>query len=180
MDFKIKDTIMDAKAVDRTIKRIASEIVEHYKGIHDLVIVGMKTRGEFIAERIIKEIQKIDNINVEKGVIDATLYRDDFRTNLKVPNISINDMPLLIDNKKLILVDDVLFTGRSLHAAINAVMDLGRPKIIEFAAMIDRGHRELPLRPDYIGKEVKTLETQEIRVRIKEHDGEDIVYLVEK
>jgi len=139
----------------------------------------MKTRGEYIANRIITELEKLEVLNVERGVIDSTLYRDDFRTNLKVPNISINDMPFSIDNKKLILVDDVLFTGRSLLAAINALMDLGRPSIIEFAALIDRGLKELPISSNYVGKVVKTLPSQEIRVKLNEVDNEDVVYLVE-
>ncbi|PID27224.1 MAG: bifunctional pyr operon transcriptional regulator/uracil phosphoribosyltransferase [Candidatus Cloacimonadota bacterium] len=181
MDSKIIDTIMDSKTLERTIKRIASEIVENYDNKYDLVLVGMKTRGEYIAIRILEEIKKLENISVEMGVLDATLYRDDFRTNLKVPNISIGDMPFIIDNKKIILIDDVVFTGRSIVAGINAVMDLGRPKAIELAALIDRGLREMPLCPNYIGKTVKTLPSQEIRVRLKECDGgTDAVHLVEK
>ncbi len=177
---KIIHTILDKKSLNRTIKRIASEIAEKNQDDDSLlVIVGMKTRGEYIANRIIAELKKLEVSNVERGVIDSTLYRDDFRTNLKVPNISINDMPFSIDNKKLILVDDVLFTGRSLLAAINALMDLGRPSVIEFAALIDRGLKELPISSNYVGKVVKTLPTQEIRVKLEEVDNEDVVYLVE-
>ncbi|MBN2788965.1 MAG: bifunctional pyr operon transcriptional regulator/uracil phosphoribosyltransferase PyrR [Candidatus Delongbacteria bacterium] len=173
-------TIMDDDKLHKVIKRISSEIIADYKGIYKLVIVGLKTRGEFLANRIIEEINSSENIEIETGVLDATLYRDDFRINLKVPNISIDDMPFSIDDKKIILVDDVVFTGRSILAAINALMDRGRPKIIQFAALIDRGLRELPVKPDYVGEVVKTLPTQEIRVKLSEIDKEDSVYLIEK
>ena len=173
-------TIMDEDKLQKVIKRIASEIIADYKGAYKLVIVGLKTRGEFIANRVIKEINKSERIDIETGVLDATLYRDDFRMNLKVPNISINDMPFTIDDKKIVLIDDVVFTGRSILAAINALMDRGRPKVIQFAALIDRGLRELPIKPDYIGEVVKTLPTQEIRVKLSEVDGENSVFLIEK
>ncbi|MBU4486177.1 MAG: bifunctional pyr operon transcriptional regulator/uracil phosphoribosyltransferase PyrR [Candidatus Delongbacteria bacterium] len=177
---KILHTIMDKNKLAKTIKRIASEIIENDPGQYPLVIVGMKTRGEYLANRICAEILKLENIKLEKGILDATLFRDDFRVNLKVPNFSVNDMPFSIDNKKVILVDDVIFTGRSALAAINALMDRGRPKIIKFAALIDRGLRELPVKPDYIGETIKTLPSQEIRVKLEEIDKEDAVYLVEK
>ena len=180
IDDNIIYTIMDDRKLQKIIKRISSEIIANYQGAYKLVIVGLKTRGEFIANRIIQEIRKIENIDIETGVLDATLYRDDFRSNLKVPNISIDDMPFTIDDKKIILVDDVVFTGRSILAAINALMDRGRPKVIQFAALIDRGLRELPIKPDYIGEVVKTLPSQEIRVRLSEVDKEDSVYLIEK
>ena len=173
-------TIMDENKLQKVIKRIASEIIADYRGAYKLVIVGLKTRGEFLANRIIEEIRKSENISIETGVLDATLYRDDFRSNLKVPNISIDDMPFTIDDKKIILIDDVVFTGRSILAAINALMDRGRPKVIQFAALIDRGLRELPIKPDYIGEVVKTLPSQEIRVKLLEIDKKDSVYLVEK
>lgn len=177
---KILFTIMDKTKLAKIIKRIASEIVENHQEQYPLVIVGLKTRGEYLANRICEEILKIENIKLEKGVLDATLFRDDFRSNLKVPSFSVNDMPFSIDNKKVILVDDVIFTGRSVLAAINALMDRGRPKIIQFASLIDRGLRELPVKPDYIGEVLKTLPTQEIRVKLQEIDKEDAVYLVEK
>ncbi len=177
---RVIHTILDKKSLNRTIKRIASEIAEKNQNENTpLVIIGMKTRGEYIANRIIEELKKLDVSNIERGVIDSTLYRDDFRTNLKVPNISINDMPFSIDDKELVLVDDVLFTGRSLLAAINAIMDLGRPSLIEFAVLIDRGLKELPISSNYVGKVVKTLPSQEIRVKLQEVDNEDVVYLVE-
>ena len=180
IDDNIIHTIMDENKLQKIIKRIASEIIADYKGEYKLVIIGLKTRGEFIANRIIQEIRNNENIEIETGVLDATLYRDDFRINLKVPNISIHDMPFTIDDKKIVLVDDVVFTGRSILAAINALMDRGRPKIIQFAALIDRGLRELPIKSDYIGEVVKTLPSQEIRVKLSEIDREDSVYLIEK
>ncbi|HAQ61127.1 TPA: bifunctional pyr operon transcriptional regulator/uracil phosphoribosyltransferase PyrR [Candidatus Delongbacteria bacterium] len=177
---KILYTVMDKMKLSKTIKRIASEIVENHQEQYPLVIVGLKTRGEYIANRICAEILKAENIRLEKGVLDSTLFRDDFRVNLKVPSFSVNDMPFSIDGKKVVLVDDVIFTGRSVNAAINALMDRGRPKIIQFAVLIDRGFRELPVKADYIGEVVKTLPTQEIRVKLEEIDKEDAVYLVEK
>lgn len=177
---KIIHTIMDENKLQKIIKRIASEIIADYKDKYKLVVVGLKTRGEFLAKRIIKEINENENIDIETGVLDATLYRDDFRINLKVPNISIDDMPFSIDDKKIILVDDVVFTGRSILAAINALMDRGRPKIIQFASLIDRGLRELPIKPDYIGETVKTLPSQEIKVKLTEVDEENSVCLIQK
>ncbi len=177
---KILFTVMDKVKLSKTIKRIASEIVENHQEKYPLVIVGLKTRGEYIANRIYAEILKTENMKLEKGVLDSTLFRDDFRMNLKVPSFSVNDMPFSIDDKKVILVDDVIFTGRSVNAAINALMDRGRPRIIQFAVLIDRGLRELPVKADYIGEVVKTLPTQEIRVKLEEIDKEDAVYLVEK
>lgn len=179
-DVKILHTIMDKVKLSKTIKRIASEIIENDKGDYPLAIVGLKTRGEFIAKRIYDEIIKSDSSLVEFGVLDATLFRDDFRSNLKVPNFSVDDIPFTVDGKKIVIFDDVIFTGRSVLAAINAIMDIGRPKVIQFAAIIDRGHRELPVSPDFIGEVVKTLPTQEIRVKLTEVDKEDAVYLVEK
>ncbi len=173
------ETIMTEQALDRTIKRMAHEIVEQHEGKYNLVIIGLKTRGEFLANRLCQEISLIDsNISFEKGVLDVTLYRDDFRTNIKVPDISVNDLPFSIDDKKVILVDDVIYTGRSVNAALNAIMDLGRPKKIQFAALIDRGLRELPIRPDYIGCPVKTFSSQAIKVKLKEIDKEDGVDLI--
>lgn len=177
---KILHTIMDKVKLERTIKRIASEIMENDKGDFPLILVGLKTRGEFIAKRIYDEIKRSGNGEIEFGVLDATLFRDDFRHNLKVPSFSVNDMPFVVDDKKIVIVDDVIFTGRSVLAAINAIMDRGRPKIIQFAAIIDRGHRELPVAADFIGEVVKTLPSQEIRVKLTEVDREDSVYLVER
>jgi len=171
---------MDKSKLAKTIRRIASEIIENDKGEYTLVIVGLKTRGEFIARRIYNEIKIAGLSSAEFGVLDATLFRDDFRSNLKVPNFSVTDMPFSVDGKKVVIVDDVIFTGRSVNAAINAIMDIGRPKMIQFAAIIDRGHRELPVAPDFIGEVIKTLPTQEIRVKLTEVDKEDAVYLVEK
>lgn len=170
--------VFDSQGMQRTITRMASEIIENYNGIYDLVLIGLKTRGEFLANRLYDEIKKIDNINIEKGVIDITLYRDDYRTNLKIPHFNLEDLPFSIDNKKVILVDDVLFTGRSVHAAMNAIMDLGRPKIIEFASLIDRGHRELPISSNYTGKYVSTLLGQDVSVKMREIDGDDVVTLI--
>lgn len=179
-NFKILHTVMDKIKLEKIIKRIASEIIEDHKEDDLLLIVGLKTRGQYLAERVYDVIKENENISVEKGVLDATLFRDDFRVNLKVPNFSVDDMPFSVDDKKVVLVDDVVFTGRSILAAINALMDRGRPKIIKFAALIDRGLREIPVRPDYTGETVKTLPSQEIRVRLSEIDDEDAVYLVEK
>jgi len=179
-DHKILHTIMDKKKLSKIVKRISSEIIEDHIDNDELLIVGLKTRGEFLAKRIFNKITQAEDIKVEMDVLDPTLYRDDFRSNLKVPNFSIDDMPFSVDNKKVVLVDDVVFTGRSILAAINALMDRGRPAIIKFASLIDRGLREIPVSPDYTGEKVKTLPSQEIRVKLSEYDKEDGVYLVEK
>jgi pyrimidine operon attenuation protein/uracil phosphoribosyltransferase len=173
----VKSQIIDAEGLDRILTRMAHEILEKNKGSHNLVLMGMRTRGEFLAKRIAEKIKQIDNVELPFGVLDVTLYRDDFRTRLKQPEVSVSNITFDINEKDIILVDDVLFTGRTVRSALNAVMDMGRPSSIQLCILIDRGHRELPIRADYVGKNIPTSQDEEIKVKMKEHDGEDAIYI---
>ncbi|MEW6702823.1 MAG: bifunctional pyr operon transcriptional regulator/uracil phosphoribosyltransferase PyrR [Bacteroidota bacterium] len=175
---EIKAKIIDEEGFNRTLTRLAHEILEKNKGSKNLVLIGMRTRGEFIAERIKQKIQEIDNSVPSYGVLDVTLYRDDFRTRLKQPEISVTNITFDVNNRDVILIDDVLYTGRTVRAALDALMDLGRPNTIQLCVMVDRGHRELPIKADFVGKNIPTSINEEVRVRVKEADGEDAVYLV--
>lgn len=175
----IKAVIIDEDGLKRTITRLAHEIIERNKGTKNIVLVGMRTRGEFIAQRIHKKIKEIDGNDVELGVLDVTLYRDDFRMRLKQPEVSTTNITFDISEKDIILIDDVLYTGRTVRAALDALMDLGRPSTIQFCVLVDRGHRELPIRADFVGKNIPTSINEEVRVKLKDVDGEDSVYLVD-
>ena len=175
----VKSKIIDEEGLDRILTRIAHEILEKNKGSHNLVLMGMRTRGEFVAKRIAAKIKQIDKVDLPFGVLDVTLYRDDFRTRLKQPEVSVSDITFDINEKDIILVDDVLFTGRTVRSALNAIMDMGRPSSIQLCILIDRGHRELPIRADYVGKNIPTSQNEEIKVKMKEHDGEDAIYIIE-
>jgi pyrimidine operon attenuation protein/uracil phosphoribosyltransferase len=176
---KIKATIIDEDGMSRTITRLAHEILERNKGSKNLVIVGMRTRGEFISQRILKKISEIDKSTPPNGILDVTLYRDDFRTRLKQPQVSVTNITFDINEKDLILIDDVLYTGRTIRAAMDALMDLGRPNTIQLCVLIDRGHRELPIKADFVGKNVPTSINEEVKVKMKEIDEEDVVYLID-
>lgn len=176
MDIKAK--IIDEEGFNRTVTRLAHEILERNKGSHNVVLIGMRTRGEFLAQRIKEKIKEIDRSEPSYGTLDATLYRDDFRTRLKQPEISVTDITFDVNDKDIILIDDVLYTGRTVRAALDALMDLGRPNTIQLCVMVDRGHRELPIRADFVGKNIPTSINEEVRVRMKEIDEEDAVYLV--
>ncbi len=176
MDIKAK--IIDEEGLNRTLTRLAHEILEKNKGSKNLVLIGMRTRGEFIAERIKQKIKEIDKSDPSYGVLDVTLYRDDFRKRLKQPEISVTNITFDINDRDVILIDDVLYTGRTVRAALDALMDLGRPNTIQLCVLVDRGHRELPIRADFVGKNIPTSINEEVRVRIKETDGEDGVFLV--
>ena len=179
MKVQIKSKIMDDQDLGRTIARLTHEILEKNKGHENIVVIGMRTRGVYLAERIAKKLKEVENKEVPLGVLDVTLYRDDFRTALKQPKIQITDIPFSIDNKNIILVDDVLYTGRTVRAALDALMDFGRPASIQLAILVDRGHRELPIKADFIGKNVPTSYGEEIRVHMKEIDEDDGVFLVD-
>jgi pyrimidine operon attenuation protein/uracil phosphoribosyltransferase len=179
MEYRIKTVLVDTQGFDRTLTRLAHEIVERNRGTADLAIVGMQTRGVFLAKRLAEKIQAAEGIGIPLGTLDATLYRDDFRTRLKHPKAQITDIPFDIYDMNLILVDDVLYTGRTVRAALDALMDFGRPRRIQLAVLVDRGHREMPIRPDFIGKNIPTSMNEEVRVRMNEIDGEDAVLLVE-
>ncbi len=175
----IKAKIIDQDGLNRTITRLAHEILERNTGAKNVVLIGMRTRGEFVAQRIQKKIKEIDGADLNLGVLDATLYRDDFRTRLKQPEISVTDITFDLNEKDIVLIDDVLYTGRTARAALDALMDLGRPNTIQFCVLVDRGHRELPIRADFVGKNIPTSINEEVRVKINEIDGEDAVYLVD-
>ncbi len=176
---KIKSNIIDKEGFNRIITRIAHEILEQNKGSRNLILMGMRTRGEFLAKRIREKIKEIDGVELPFGVLDVTLYRDDFRTRMKQPEVSVSDITFDINEKDIILIDDVLYTGRTVRSALNALMDLGRPRSIQLCILIDRGHRELPIRADYVGKNIPTSLDEEIKVKMEEFDGEDAIYLVE-
>jgi pyrimidine operon attenuation protein / uracil phosphoribosyltransferase len=176
---KIKSKVADKEGLDRILTRITHEILEKNKGSKDLVLMGMRTRGEFLAKRIQYKLKSIDGAELPIGVLDVTLYRDDFRTRIKQPEVSVSDITFDINEKHIILVDDVLYTGRTVRSAMNAIMDLGRPASIQLCILIDRGHRELPIRADYVGKNIPTSQFEEIKVRMTEVDEEDAIYLVE-
>ncbi|KUO60773.1 transcriptional regulator [bacterium BRH_c32] len=175
---EIKATIIDAEGLKRTITRLSHEIIESNKGTENLVLIGMRTRGEYLCNRITAKINEIDNSNIIPGVLDVTLYRDDFRTRLKQPEVSVTNITFDINEKNLVLVDDVLYTGRTVRAALDALMDMGRPSSIRLCVLVDRGHRELPIKADFIGKNIPTSIDEEVKVKLKEEDGEDAVYLV--
>ncbi len=176
---KIKAKVIDSEGIQRTITRLAHEILEKNKGANNLILLGMRTRGEFLAKRIDEKIFHIENIRLPVGVLDVTLYRDDFRTRLKQPEVSVSDITVDLNEKDVILIDDVLFTGRTVRAALDAIMDLGRPSSIQLCVLIDRGHRQMPIKADYVGKNIPTSINEEIKVKLKEIDGEDAIYLVD-
>ncbi|MCF7886492.1 MAG: bifunctional pyr operon transcriptional regulator/uracil phosphoribosyltransferase PyrR [Candidatus Marinimicrobia bacterium] len=179
MNFITKKTVTDSKMLGRMITRLSHEIIEKCKGIDNLAIVGIRTRGEYIAKRLAEEIENIEKTEVPVGILDVVMYRDDFRSKNKLPKLKVTDIPFDVDNKKLILVDDVIYTGRTVRAALDALTDLGRPASIKLAVLIDRGHREMPIMPNFVGKEFKTAPEEEIRVKVKEIDDKDEILLVE-
>ena len=174
--------ILDEQAVRRALTRIAHEIIERNKGIDDCVLVGIKTRGIYVANRLAQRIEEIEGSKISVGEIDITLYRDDLsmKTENKEPLLKGTDVPVNVTNKKVIVVDDVLYTGRTVRAALDAIIDLGRPSQIQLAVLIDRGHRELPIRPDYIGKNVPTSKNEMIVAKLTEVDGIDEVTIEQK
>ena len=176
---KVKAKILDDKDLNRTIVRLAHQIVDKNIGAENICIIGMRTRGEYIAKRIAAEINRIENINLEVGVLDTTLYRDDYRQRLRMPKVQVTNIPFAIDEKNIILVDDVLYTGRTVRAAMDAIMDFGRPNSIQLVVLIDRGHRELPIQPDIVGKSIITSIGEEVRVKLIEVDGVDEVLLID-
>ena len=173
--------IMDEGAINRALTRISYEIIEQQKDVSDLVIIGIKTRGITLAKRIANKISALEKIKVPVGEVDITLYRDDRHDskNEKTPILNGTSIPFEIKGKQIILVDDVLFTGRTVRAALDAIMDIDRPKKISLGILIDRGHRELPIRPDFIGKNVPTSLDEVIHVRLTEDDSTEEV-IIEK
>ncbi|MDP2744840.1 MAG: bifunctional pyr operon transcriptional regulator/uracil phosphoribosyltransferase PyrR [Dehalococcoidia bacterium] len=170
--------IATADDIRRALTRVAHEILERNRGADNLVLVGMLTRGAPLAQRLADIIASLENIRPQVGNLDIGLYRDDLSLRDTQPVIHRTDIPTDISDKKVILVDDVLFTGRSIRAAMDALIDLGRPQLVQLAVLVDRGHRELPIRADYIGKNIPTALSEQIEVRLKEIDGKDEVVII--
>ncbi len=170
-------TVLDAAAVRRAITRIAHEILERNRGTGGLALIGIRSRGVHIADRIAATIRSIEGVDVPRGIVDITLYRDDLSRGDQTPQVQGTEIPFSIEGEKIVLIDDVLYTGRTIRAAMDALMDFGRPENIQLAVMIDRGHRELPIRADYVGKNLPTSRNQQVQVRLVEVDGVDDVVL---
>lgn len=179
MEFQDKALILDEVGIKRALTRVAHEIIERNKGVEDLVIIGVRRRGVPLADRIAKRLEDFEAIKVPVGILDITLYRDDLTTLAHQPVVHKTEVPFSINGKKVILVDDVLFTGRTVRAALDALIDLGRPKFIQLAVLVDRGHRELPIRADFVGKNVPTSNREVVSVQLAEVDGEDKVIIRE-
>ncbi len=171
--------VMDADRISRTLTRIAHEIVERNKGVDGLALVGIRTRGVPIARRVARTLKDITGDEVPTGALDITLYRDDLMRHAVGPQpvVRRTEIPFSIDDRKIILVDDVLYTGRTIRAALDALIDFGRPKAIQLICLVDRGHRELPIRADYVGKNLPTSLSESVQVRLQEIDGTDEVLL---
>lgn len=174
-----KAEIMDADQMRRSLIRIAHEVIEKNKGLDDVVLIGVQRRGVPMAERLHKYLKEIEDREVPFGELDITLYRDDLTLKADQPIVGRTHIPFDIERKRVVLVDDVLYTGRTVRAALDALMDLGRPQNIQVAVMIDRGHRELPIRADYVGKNVPTSSKEVIHVKLLEVDGVDQVVIAE-
>ena len=176
-----KTKILDEAAISRAIKRISHEILEKNKGTEDLLLVGIKTRGTPLANRIQQQIKEIEGVDVETGELDISLYRDDLSNKDTQDEATVNQTNITssIQGKKVILLDDVLYTGRTVRAAMDAIIDLGRPKNVQLGVLIDRGHRELPIRADYVGKNVPTSTNEVIKVKLSEVDEQDEVSIYE-
>lgn len=183
---RFKAHIMDAPGLNRTLARLANEIIESNRGVENLVFVGIRTRGVEVAQRLIEKIEQFERRKLPLGSLDVTLYRDDLSYNqrgslhrMKKSRVQATDIPFDLEGKTVILVDDVLYTGRTIRAALDALMDFGRPAKIRLAVIIDRGHRELPIRADFTGREIVTTPGEEVRVQLANVDGVDGVDLVE-
>lgn len=180
MSFYDKAEIMDEDGIRRALVRIAHEIVEKNKGLDDVVLVGVRRRGVPLANRLAQILKDSENVEVPVGELDITLYRDDLTLKFEQPRVGRTYLPFDVTGKKVVLVDDVLFTGRTVRAALDAIIDHGRPQSIQLAVLIDRGHREIPIRADYVGKNVPTSRKEVIHVRLSEIDGVDQVAISEE
>ena len=175
-----KAQIMDEIEITRAISRIAHEIIEKNKGVENLVLIGIQRRGVPLARRIAEKIMEVEGKSVPVGVLDITFYRDDLSTLAEHPVINATELNFTVNGRNIILIDDVLYTGRTARAAIEAVIDLGRPKMMQLAVLIDRGHKELPIRADYVGKNVPTSKNEVIHVKLVEIDGTNKVVISQK
>ncbi len=172
--------IIDADGMRRTVNRLSHEVVESNRGSEQLAVIGIRPPGDYLARRVARKVEEIEGHPIQVGILDITLYRDDLHGRLDQPVLQSTEILFDVTGKTIILVDDVLYTGRTIRSALNAIMDLGRPKSIQLLVLIDRGHRELPIKADYAGKNVPTGQAQEVSVRMTETDGEDAVYLVDR
>ncbi|MEK6657101.1 MAG: bifunctional pyr operon transcriptional regulator/uracil phosphoribosyltransferase PyrR [Nitrospirota bacterium] len=177
--WKEKKIVMDATEINRSLRRISHEIVEKNKGTGDLVLVGIRTGGAHLAKRLVNFIKEIEGVELPLGILDITLYRDDLSTKKEQPVLKKTEIPFSISDKKIVLVDDVLYTGRSIRAAMDSLMDFGRPIQIQLAVLIDRGHRELPIRADYAGKNLPTSAQEIVKVLLEEEGEKDRVIIAE-
>lgn len=171
------ETILDAVDIDRILTRITHKILEVHRGAENVTLIGIQTRGVYLAKRLQTKIKEIEKVEIPTGDMDITLYRDDWTRISQHPVVQATDILFSVDGKQIILVDDVLYTGRTTRAAMDAVIDFGRPDRIELAVLVDRGHRELPIQADYVGKIVETRRRETINVMLAEHDGEDKVVI---
>ena len=174
-----KAQVLDEQGIDRALRRIAHEILERAGGTDGLALVGIRTRGVSLARRIAERLQAIEGVAVPVGALDITLYRDDLNLKTEAPVLRGTEIPFAVSGGTIVLVDDVLYTGRTIRAALDAIIDLGRPRMIQLAVLIDRGHRELPIRPDYVGKNLPTARREIVQVLLREHDGQDRVVIQE-
>jgi pyrimidine operon attenuation protein/uracil phosphoribosyltransferase len=172
--------VMDEETIARSVSRMSYEIVEKDRDLKNLAIVGIRTGGEFLGKRLQSQIQQIEGIEVSYGVIDITLYRDDLSSTQSQPTLRGTDLPFRIAGSRIVLVDDVLFTGRTIRSALDAIIDFGRPRRVELAVLVDRGFRELPIQADYVGKVVPSQRSQLVRVRLSELGYKDAAYLIER
>ena len=177
MDRANEKILLDEAAVKRALTRMAHEIIERNQGVKELTLVGIHSRGVPLARRLAVIISEIEKTDIPVGTLDVTFYRDDLSRIGFSPIVLRTEVPFSIDGKRVVLVDDVAFTGRTVRAAMDALMDLGRPERIELAVLIDRGHRELPIKADFVGKNVPTARSEDVQVRLKETDGEEAVVL---
>ncbi|MDO8880682.1 MAG: bifunctional pyr operon transcriptional regulator/uracil phosphoribosyltransferase PyrR [Coriobacteriia bacterium] len=178
MGFSEKAEVMDAEAIDRALTRIAHEILEANKGCGDVALAGIMTRGVDMASRLAERIERIEGTAVPVGSLDISFYRDDVSIRLS-PEVHTTDIPYPVEGRTIVLVDDVLYTGRTIRAAMDAIMDYGRPAAIQLAVLVDRGHRELPIRADFVGKNVPTARRERVKVLLEELDGREAVVILE-
>ena len=170
-----KATVMDEKSIRQALRRIAHEIVERNENIENLVLIGIRSRGVPLAKRLQNILNEIEKVKLPLGILDITLYRDDLSQKLVNPKVHTTDVPFDLSGRDVVMVDDVLYTGRTTRAAMDALIDLGRPASIQLAALVDRGHRELPIRADYVGKNIPTSSSEQVEVKLKELDNADQV-----
>jgi len=169
--------VMDAQAIERALTRVAHEVLEHNKGTAALALIGIRSRGVHLAQRLQAKIRDIEHADVPTGIMDITLYRDDLSRSRQRPEVRGTQISFAVDDLRVLLVDDVLYTGRTVRAALDALTDFGRPRSVELAVLVDRGHRELPIRADYVGKNLPTATNESVHVRLAESDGNDEVVI---